>query len=136
MPVLLLALQLMTTAQAEVPMRFYNRPGATPATLAAELRRCRVIATGTHGGARKALTPPIAAPGADMPDAAPAPSPTIEDCMVTRGWRLYALDVANRAVIEALDAETRADALAQLVGAECPRGTLLRQQPRVRLRRR
>lgn len=136
MPVLLLALQLLATAQAEVPTRFYNRPGATPATLAAELRRCRVITTGMHGGARKALTPPTAAPGADTPDAAPAPSPTIEDCMVTRGWRLYALDVANRAAIEALDADARTDALARLVGAKCPRGTLLRQQPRVRLRRR
>lgn len=136
MPVLLLALQLLATAQAEVPTRFYNRPGATPATLAAELRRCRVITTATHGGKRRALTPPIAAPGADVADAGPAPSPTIKDCMVTRGWRLYALDAENRAAIGALDADARTDALAQLVGAECPRGTLLSQQPRVRLRRR
>lgn len=131
---LLLALALLATAQGSVPATFYNRPGATPAMLATELRRCRTITTGPQGEAGRALTPLIAAPG--NVDAAPARSPTIEDCMVMRGWRVYALDGGERATLEALSPDARANALAKLRAAEDPeRGTLRHDRPRIRLRR-
>lgn len=125
---LLLALALLATAQGPVPATFYNRPGATSAILAAELRRCRTITTGPQGEAGRALTPPIAAP--EDVDAAPARSPAIEDCMVMRGWRVYALDRGERATLEALSPDARANALAKLRAAEDPeRGTLLHDRP-------
>lgn len=131
---LLLALPLLTAAQGPVPATFYNRPGATPATLAAELRRCRVITTRTHGGVGRALTPPIAVPGEDVAPARPA---TIADCMATRGWRRYALGDKDRAALEALAPDARAATLARLRAAECPdRGTLLLNLSRMGLRRR
>lgn len=132
---LLLALALLATAQGPVPATFYNRPGAPPALLATELRRCRTITTGSHREAGRALTPPIAA--SENVDAAPVRSPTIEDCMVMRGWRVYALDGGERATLKALSPDARANALAKLRAAEDPeRGTLLHDRPRIRLRRR
>lgn len=129
---LLLALALLATAQ--VPATFYNRPGATPAMLVAELRRCRTIITGPDREAGRALTAPIAVP--EDVDAAPARSPTIEDCMVLRGWRVYALDGGERATLEALSPDARANALAKLRAAEDPeRGTLRHDRPRIRLHR-
>jgi hypothetical protein len=140
-PLLLLALPLFVAANGAAPATFYNRPGATQAMLAADLRRCRIITTGPHGGGGqggRALTPPIPAPGAAAPlsdDARPL-SPTIEDCMIARGWRLYALDADARAALEALGLDDRAAALADLMAARCPaRATLLRS-PSARLRRR
>jgi hypothetical protein len=138
-PLLLLAVPLLVAAQAPAPSTFYNRPGATQALLAADLRRCRMITTGPNGGAvqeGRALTPPIPAPGAAAPIEARPPVPTIEDCMIVRGWRLYALDADARAALEALGPEKRATALADLTGAKCPeRGALLRS-PSARLRHR
>jgi hypothetical protein len=138
-PLLLLAVPLLVAAQEPAPVTFYNRPGATQALLAADLRRCRLITTGPNGGTvqeGRALTPPIPAPGAAAPIEARPPAPTIEDCMIVRGWRLYALDADARAALEALSPEKRAAALADLTGAKCPeRGTLLRS-PSARLRHR
>ena len=70
MPLVLLAVPLLVAAQAPAPATFYNRPGATQSLLAADLRRCRMITTGSQGGAGqegRALTPPIPAPGAAAP---------------------------------------------------------------------
>jgi hypothetical protein len=138
---LLLALPLLVAANEAAPATFYNRPGATQATLAADLRRCRIITTGPHGGGgqgNRVLTPPIPAPGAAAPlpdDAGPRP-PTIEDCMIARGWRLYALDADARAALDGLGPDHRAAALAEWVAARCPaRGRLLRSPP-TRLRHR
>ncbi|MCG7349508.1 hypothetical protein [Sphingomonas sp. ACRSK] len=122
---------LLATAQEAVPTRFYNRPGASSAELAAELRRCRTITTGTHGGEGRALTPP----NAPVLHRAPARSLTIEDCMVTRGWRLYAIKDTQRLMLGNLDTHARAEAFARLVGAKCPRDALLRQELGTRLRR-
>ena len=139
MPLLLLAVPLLVAAQEPAPVTFYNRPGATQALLAADLRRCRMITTGPHGGAAqegRALTPPIPAPGAVAPIEARPPVSTIEDCMIVRGWRLYALDADARTALEALSPDKRAAALADLMAAKCPaRGTLLRS-PSVRVRHR
>ena len=139
MPLLLLALPLLIAANGPAPATFYNRLGATQAMLAADLRRCRMITTRTHGGAvqeGRGLTPPIPAPGAAAPlsdDTRPLSS-TIEDCMIARGWRLYALDADARAALEALGPDDRAAALADLMAARCPaRATLLRS-PSARLR--
>jgi hypothetical protein len=140
-PLLLLALPVLIAANEAAPATFYNRPGATQAMLAADLRRCRMITTGTHGGAverDRALTPPIPAPGADAPlpdDAGPRP-PTIKDCMIARGWRLYALDADARAALDALGPHDRAAALAGWVAARCRHGGRLLRSPPARLRHR
>lgn len=141
MPLLLLALPLLIAANGPAPATFYNRLGATQAMLAADLRRCRMITTGTHGRAvqpDRALTPPIPALGAaaPLPDDARPLTATIEDCMIARGWRLYALDADARAALDALGPDDRAAALAGWVAARCPaRGRLLRSPP-ARLRHR
>ncbi|MFV0624685.1 hypothetical protein ACBY01_11855 [Sphingomonas sp. ac-8] len=141
MPLLSLALPLIAATHALLPDRFYNRPGATQGMLTAELRRCRAITTGTMGGTAegRALTLPIPAPDTDAPppDASPTPRPTIDDCMVARGWRLYALEAKDRATLETLAPAPLASALGRLVGATYPAyGKLLRHAPRVRLHQR
>jgi hypothetical protein len=52
----------------------------------------------------------------------------IENCMLTRGWRLYAMTREEGAVWKALTVAQRDAELVGLVGSAVPaRGTLLRQ---------
>ena len=145
---LLLALSLFAAAP-DPATTFYNRPGATQATLAADLRRCRMITTGPHAGvpgsnvAAPMLTPAIplrqqAAPRPENPAPLPweaVPPPTIDDCMALRGWRLYALDVGTKAALDRLSPAARAARMATLVAARHPAGATLLRAPTASLRR-
>ncbi|WP_156167034.1 hypothetical protein [Sphingomonas sp. Ag1] len=144
----LLPAMLLLAATPDPAATFYNRPGATPAMVDAELRRCRMITTGPHadavGGdvAAAALTPAIplqkqAAPRPENP--APLPweavaTPTIEDCMVLRGWRLYALDAPTKAALDRLSPAARAARMAALIAARHPANATLLRAPTTRLR--
>lgn len=144
----LLPALLLLAATPDPATTFYNRPGATPATVDADLRRCRMITTGPHadavGGdvAAAALTPAIplrkqAAPRPENP--APLPweavaTPTIEDCMVLRGWRLYALDASTKAALDRLSPAARAARMAALIAVRHPANATLLRAPTIRLR--
>lgn len=117
------------TSPTEVPYRFYNRPGASPALVEADLARCRAITTQTTGTSerRRVLTPPIGAPlSPPAIDVAPPAMDAIEGCMVTRGWRIFALSSAERSRLNRLPPPARARTFATLVTARHPRwGTLV-----------
>lgn len=114
---------LAAPGQDSGPAVFYNQPGATGAMRAAELERCRTIVTAPMSTAdQKALTPPVE----PLPRAA-APSPSIETCMVMRGWRVYTLSPRDRKALARLSPKARARALEGLTGARHPlRGRLTR----------
>ncbi|PJI88289.1 hypothetical protein DAH55_16865 [Sphingomonas koreensis] len=124
---------LAASGRDSVPAAFYNQPGANSAMRTAELERCRVIVTAPMSTAdQKALTPPIEP--APLPRAA-LPSPSIETCMVTRGWRVYALSLRERKALARLSPKARARALDGLTAARHPsRGRLIRDGTGLRLR--
>ena len=115
---------------------FYNRPGATDRDLALELQRCRAIATVPQGSAveQRPLSPvPDAANGGPVSITGVASS--LEDCMVARGWRLFAMTAREAAEWNALSAGARDREMATLVGAPHPaRGRLVRADERQLLR--
>jgi hypothetical protein len=120
----LAGLSTISTPSADVPYRFYNRPGASPALAEADLARCRAITTQTTGFRERArvLTPPIGSP---LPPSATDPEPpavdTIEDCMVTRGWRIFALSATERTRLAGLSPRVRLRTLATLASTRHPR---------------
>lgn len=149
LPALSFLALLLLAATSDPATTFYNRPGARPAMVDAELRRCRMITTGPHAdaiggdGAAAALTPAIplqkqAAPRPENPAPLPweaVPSPTIGDCMALRGWRLYALDAPTKAALDRLSPTARAARMAALIAARHPAGATLLRAPTVTLRR-
>lgn len=105
---------------------FYNRPGATRADLDTALVQCRAITTGLHGSnvEGRALTPPQGVLSRDLQ----TPTMTIEDCMVSRGWRLYALSPRESAAQAALSPAARNREAARLLTAKRPKyGCLVRK---------
>lgn len=126
LPPLLLGLTLLAgPGRDSVPAIFYNQPGATNAMKAAELERCRAITAGPMTMAeQKALTPPVNP--RSFPRGAASPGPSIEACMVMRGWRVYSLSPRERASLARLSPSARARALEALTGARRPaRGRLV-----------
>lgn len=112
---------------------FYNRAGARPGEVAAELARCRAIATGPMAGTTalgRPLGPPVAAGAGDRP-----PAEDLDACMRSRGWRLFAMGPALRRRLAALSPPRAARERARLEGARRPAGaTLLREDRRLLLR--
>lgn len=126
LPLFLGVAVLTASRQAPAPALFYNQPGATDAMKEAELKRCRAITAGPMGMAeQKALAPPVD-PGSFPRDAA-SPGPSIETCMVMRGWRVYSLSPRERDALARMPSRARARALQALTAARRPaRGRLLR----------
>lgn len=109
---------------------FFNRPGATAEQLATDTARCRAIAEGADsqingidvlaGGLGSIIGGAFA--GGRLKRV------NIENCMLVRGWRLYAMTRDQGAAWKSLPEATRERELAALVSAENPaRGTLLRE---------
>lgn len=129
----LLASPGVAPAQAKVDRgngSFFNRPGATAAQAATETSQCRAIAEGADsqingidvlaGGLGGIIGGAFA--GSRLKRV------NIENCMLVRGWRLYAMTREQGAAWKALPDATRERELAVLVGADTPaRGTLLRE---------
>lgn len=109
---------------------FFNRPGATAEQVATDTARCRAIAEGADsqingidvlaGGLGSIIGGAFA--GGRLKRV------NIENCMLIRGWRLFAMTREQGAAWKALPEATRERELAALVGADTPaRGTLLRE---------
>lgn len=142
MPIATLLLAMAAPVNAAIPAHFYNRPGATPAMLEADRTRCLMIATGPTGKTVEgpALAPPIAdpSPGPVARPLARAPqamASTTEGCLLSQGWRLFALRPAERRTLGNLSRKRRALALSALIGARHPaHGRLVRADNRSLLR--
>lgn len=119
---------------SQVPLRFYNRPGATEAMKAAEIAQCRTIVTGPGGTVEpRELTPPTAPLG--LPRDVAGPDSSVETCMVMRGWNIYLLAPRERAALARLSPKARARVLRTLTGARHPsRGRLVRDGRALQLR--
>lgn len=120
-----------------IPERFYNRPGATTQELALELRRCEAIATGPQGSTveQRPLTS-LGDSASESLVAATGSTQTLEDCMVARGWRVFALSAQESGEWNALAANVRERELVTLVGATHPaRGRMIRADGRTLLRK-
>lgn len=109
---------------------FFNKPGATAEQAATDSGQCRAIAEGADS---QINTVNVLAGGlGGVLDGAFAGGRlkrvNIENCMLIRGWRLYAMTREEGAAWKALPAATRDRELAALVGEQTPRrGMLLRE---------
>ena len=109
---------------------FFNKPGATVEAVATDTAACRAIAEDADsqingvnvlaGGIGAIIGGAFAGKRLHWIN--------IENCMLIRGWRLYAMTSAEGAIWNALPDDKRDVELAVLVGAINPaRGTLLRE---------
>lgn len=109
---------------------FFNRPGATLNAMLADTDACRALAEGADsqitgigvvtGGLGGILGGAIA--GGRLKRV------NIENCMIIRGWRLYAMTKREGAAWKAQGEAAQEAELAVLVGAPTPaRGALLRE---------
>ncbi|WP_066684688.1 MULTISPECIES: hypothetical protein [unclassified Sphingomonas] len=109
---------------------FFNKPGATAEQAAADTAQCLAIAKGADSQINTSDVL-IGGPGVILFGALSGGRQrrvNVENCMLIRGWRLYAMTRAEGAAWKALSDSARDRELAQLVGAPVPaRGTLLRQ---------
>jgi len=118
--------------------RFFNQPGMSAASLEAELRRCDAITLGPATGGHAVrdshlLSPPLASGGAQ--GGVVPPGDTIEDCMIGRGWRVFALSEREARSIARQTTRRQARIRANLTTARIPRyGRLVRDAAPVLLR--
>ena len=109
---------------------FFNKPGASAELVASDTSQCRAIAEGADsqitginvvaGGLGGIIGGAFAGKRLKRVN--------IENCMLIRGWRLYAMTREEGASWKALTDSERDKQLATLIGAEAPaRGTLLRE---------
>jgi hypothetical protein len=109
---------------------FFNKPGATAQAVATDTTRCREIAEGADSQINgvAVLAGGIGAVIGGAFAGGRLKRINIENCMLTRGWRLYAMTREEGAVRKALTVAQRDAELVGLVGSAVPaRGTLLRQ---------
>lgn len=109
---------------------FFNKVGATSEQLATETNACRAIAEGAESQINgvNVLAGGIGAIIGGAFAGGRLKRVNIENCMLIRGWRLYAMTREEGAAWKALAEPERDRQLATLVGAESPaRGTLLRE---------
>lgn len=108
---------------------FFNRPGATAVELAADTAACRAIADGTDSqvNASEVLAGGVLLVFSGLLATGGQKRINIENCLLIRGWRLYAMTRTDGAAWNKLPDATRERELATLVGAETPaRGQMLR----------
>lgn len=124
-----------TTANAEPKVdrgngSFFNKPDATAEQAAIDTAQCRAIAEGADsqinavnvvaGGLGGIIGGAFAGGRLERIN--------IENCMLIRGWRLYAMTREDGAAWKAMPDAARSRELTTLVGAQVPaRGTLLRE---------
>lgn len=109
---------------------FFNKPGASAEQVAGDTSQCRAIAEGADSQIT-GVNVAAGGLGAIIGGAFAGKRlrrVNIENCMLIRGWRLYAMTREEGASWKALSESERDKELATLVGAEAPaRGTLLRE---------
>jgi len=108
---------------------FFSKPGATAEIAASDIATCRNIAEGTDSQI-KAVNVVMGGLGAVIGGAFAGGRQkrvNIENCMLVRGWNLYAMTREEGTAWKALPEADRNRELAALVGVTAPpRGTLLR----------
>ncbi|QHL91444.1 hypothetical protein GVO57_12285 [Sphingomonas changnyeongensis] len=109
---------------------FFNKPGATAEQAAADTAQCRAIASGADSqiNAVDVLAGGLAGVLGGAFAGERLQRVNLENCMVIRGWRLYAMTAEEGRTWKALPDAARERELAVLVGAQQPaRGQMLRE---------
>lgn len=109
---------------------FFNKPGATAEQAAADTAQCRATAEGADSqiNAVNVLAGGLGGIIGGAFAGGRLRRVNIENCMLIRGWRLYAMTREQGAAWKAMPDAARDRELATLVGAPTPaRGTLLRE---------
>ena len=109
---------------------YFNKPGVTLDAMLAEVAACRAKAEGADSQINgiPVLTAGLGAIIGGAIANGRLKRVNIENCMLIRGWRLYAMTDAEGKAWKALSDDGRKAELTTLVGAETPaRGTLLRE---------
>ena len=120
------------TAQSKVDRgngSFFNKAGATAEQAASDTSQCRAIAEGADSqiSAVSVLAGGLGSIIGGAFAGGRLKRVNIENCMLIRGWNLYAMTREESATWKAMADAARERELATLVGAERPaRGTLLR----------
>jgi hypothetical protein len=108
---------------------FFNKVGATAEQAAADIAQCRAIAEGADSQINgvSVLTGGVGAIIGGAFAGGRLERVNIENCMLVRGWRLYAMTREEGSVWKAFSQSQRDAELAMLSGASSPaRGSLLR----------
>lgn len=109
---------------------FFNKVGATAEQAASDTARCRAIAESAESQINgvAVITGGLGAIIGGAFAGKRLKRVNVENCMLVRGWRLYAMTRDEGAAWKALSEAARDTELATLVGAVSPaRGTLLRE---------
>jgi hypothetical protein len=109
---------------------FFNKPGATAEQVAADTGQCRAIAEGADSqiNATEVLAGGLGSIIGGAFAGGRLKRVNIENCMLVRGWRLFAMTRDEGQAWKALPEAARNSELAALVGAQTPaRGSLLRE---------
>lgn len=109
---------------------FFNKPTATAEQAAAETAQCRAIAEGADSqiNAVNVLAGGLGSIIGGAFAGSRLKRVNIENCMLIRGWRLYAMTREEGEAWKAMPDVARDRELATLVGAQTPaRGVLLRE---------
>ncbi len=110
--------------------KFFNKPGATADQLAGDATECRAIADGAESqvNAINVLAGGVGGILGGIFAGNRLKRVNVENCMVIRGWRLFALTQAEGVQWKALSEPQRQAELATLAGADSPaRGRILRE---------
>jgi hypothetical protein len=110
--------------------KFFNKPGATIDAMATDLAQCRAIADGAESqiNAVNVLAGGLGGILGGMSAGGRLKRINQENCMLIRGWRLFALTDAEGKTWKALGEAGQQAELAKLVAAGTPaRGLLLRE---------
>lgn len=108
---------------------FFNKPGATPEQVALDTAQCRALADGADSqiNAVNVLAGGLGAVIGGAFAGNRLKRVNVENCMLVRGWRLFAMTRDEGARWKALPEAERNAQLATLTGAVSPtRGQLLR----------
>ncbi|MES2442486.1 MAG: hypothetical protein V4574_06615 [Pseudomonadota bacterium] len=119
-------------AEDLTPQHFYNRPDATRAQYEADWGACRLIARGAPPPSRNFPKNPGGSPGvvggvvgavlADALTESAERRVSRGNCMLTRGWRQYSLDAAEKKRVQSLGEAERAAWFDRAIGARSAPG--------------
>ena len=110
--------------------KFFNKPGGTLAAMATDAAQCKAIADGAESqiNGLSVLTGGLGAIIGGASAGGRLKRVNLENCMVIRGWRLYAMTKPEGDRWKALGEAKQQVELATLVAAETPaRGRMLRE---------
>jgi hypothetical protein len=130
------AAQAASLSAASEGYIYFNKPGSDALAHDADVRECRLLASGLHQpnthpavyapGLAGAIGAAIAMAIIQAADDARARPVNLENCMVAKGWRVVAMTPAAGEAADKLDAPAKAALIKPLIGAAEPEGTVVR----------